>query len=91
MSNKRKSTGTKKGVGYCPFPVLGHDTAVVSPKEGLRHARQARLHARPRTCVRAQACLGRPFATDLLGLSVATRVFSVVIGRCTVGAFGVAT
>ena len=30
VEQKGKSAGDQNGVGYCPFPVLGHDIAVVS-------------------------------------------------------------
>ena len=59
-------------MGYCPFPALGRDTAVVLRHKGMRRARQACLRARLGTYARARAwvCLGRPVAIGLLGCSI---------------------
>ena len=90
------------GVGYCPFPVLGRDIAVVSQQEGPGvHDRRACAHDRG-NYVREQVCLRRPVATGFLRCSVAIkdslsrqrwptlccdRDFSVAIGSWAVRAF----
>ena len=51
---RKKECRGSNGVGYCPFPSLGLDTAAVLRYEGLRRARQECLRARLRICARAR-------------------------------------
>ena len=57
---EKKRCGESIRVGYCPLPVLCHDTVVVSRQEGRG------THDQGPT----RACQGRPIATNLLGFSV---------------------
>ena len=42
---QRKKCRGLNGVGYCPFPILGRDTAVVSRQEGpCEHDRRSSTH-----------------------------------------------
>ena len=61
-------------MGYCPFPVLGHHTTVVSRHEGPSvHDRHTCAHDKAPALITEdlRACLGRPVATCFLGCSVA--------------------
>ena len=88
------------GVSYYPFPVLCHDTTVVSRQEG-RNAHGRHVYAHDRRPTRAHAGVPGegyrerpPFSLcrDRVGSPcVATGVFSVTTGHWAAGAFGVET
>ena len=77
MLKKKKRCRGSNGVGYCPFPVLCHDTAVVSRREG-RGVHNRCVCEHDKGLAHAGACQGRAIVTDLLGLSVVTELAHLV-------------